>query len=215
MERNSEIKFARELKSLYNLTLMNLVFGAIATGLSLAFGITNILTFINQWVSIYLIPASIGFLTFPFAISWLLASVEIMDGLDDMRNEYSKVKNLTNNEALTTLIVRMMAQYRAKKSTILKLILLCKIAAICFVINGLFLTIQLTLGMPLSDLGLATSIASALINFGIGAVGLYIPRSFEKYSSCWEIRVKESALAEKELASLLEGLLDAHQKNSV
>jgi hypothetical protein len=205
MERNAEIKFARELKSFYSLTFISLVFGAIAMGLSVALGVTNILTFINQWSPVSLIPACIGFLAFPFTIKWLLSGVEIMDGVNEIKDEYSKVKKGANGEALTTLIVRTMAQYRAKKSTISKLILLCKVAAICFIINGIFVLIQLALNMPADGLLLATSLVVALINLGIGAVGLYIPRSFQKYSSCWEVRIQGSALAEKELSSLMEG----------
>ncbi|MBC7113378.1 MAG: hypothetical protein H5T34_05115 [Candidatus Methanomethyliales bacterium] len=205
MERNAEIKFARELKRFYSLTFMSLVFSAIAMALSVALGVTNILTFINQRSLVYLIPACIGFLAFPFTIRWLLAGVEIMEGVEEIKDEYSKVKKSTNGEALTTLIVRTMAHYRAKKATISKLILLCKVAAICFIINGIFVLIQLALNIPADGLGLATSLVAALINLGIGAVGLYIPQSFQKYSSCWEARIQGSTLAEKELSSLMEG----------
>ncbi len=205
MEKNAEIKFARELKSFYSLTFLSLVFGATATALSVVLGITNILTFINQWSPLSLIPACIGFLAFPFAIKWLLSGVEIMDGIDDIKEEYSKVKNAENGEVLTALIVRMMAQYRAKKPTISKLILLCKVAAICFITNGFFVFIQLTINMPADGLGLTTSLVAVLINLGVGAVGLYIPHSFQKYFFCWEVRVQGSTLADKKLSSLMEG----------
>ncbi|MEM3743609.1 MAG: hypothetical protein QXO23_02450 [Candidatus Methanomethyliaceae archaeon] len=204
MERNVEMKFARELKSFHHLTILSLIFGAIAMAISLAFVVSNIMAFINQNSIIHIIPTIIGLLTFSFAMRWLLAAVDVMDGVDEIKDEYTKIKEAASDELITGLIVKMLAHYRAKKPTISKLVLLCKVAAICFIMNGLLVLSQAILNNPTNALELTSSLAATLINWGIGIVGLFIPHSFQNYSSCWEVRAQFSAMVEKELEFLIE-----------
>ncbi|MGQ9759792.1 MAG: hypothetical protein ACUVQ5_04410 [Candidatus Methanomethylicaceae archaeon] len=136
MEKSVESKYAREFKSFYSLAILNLVFGAIAMAISVALGINNIMRFISQSSPLYLVPALIAFVAFPFTIRWMLGGAEIMDGLDDVKEEHSRTKGKQNSEILIGLIIRLMAQYGAKKQTISKLIFLSKVAATCFIVSG-------------------------------------------------------------------------------
>ena len=81
----------------------------------------------------------------------------------------------------------MMAQYHVQKLIISKLILLCKAAATCFNINGLFLAIQPEL--PATEQLRTGTPFGSLNKLGVGGVGLHIHRSFQKCSFCWEVRI--------------------------
>jgi len=53
-------------------------------------------------------------------------------------------------------------------------------------------------------LGLLTVVIGSLICVAIGAVGLYCPSFFERYTRTWEQRLNDSLEAEKKLNRILE-----------
>lgn len=111
------------------------------------------------------------------------------------------------DENLTGLIVGMMAYYRENKSTIQKLTLVSKIAGVCFFINGIIILINTIMNvMSGASFGYILLLALATIgSFLVSFSGIFIPRSYDRYSSTWEHRLNESAKVERELVEQLEG----------
>jgi len=203
------LKVQRELISLYALAIMNIAFGGIAMALAISIGVQNILALVKAQS---LLPPQLtfgilGFLAFGVSLRWLISSTEILDGATDIKDDYEKKKANLADEDLTGLIVQMMAYYRRNKPTIKKMMVVSKIAGVCFLIGGGFnLTTVLTSivsGAPQWDILLQA--LAATINFVVGAVSLFLTHFFGKYCSAWDYRLEETSKAEKELEKQLEG----------
>ena len=200
-------KFQRELNSLQGLSIMNIVFGGLAMSLAISILVQNILA-LTKAQSLLLPEAALvalGFVVAAISIRWLVSSAELLGGAADLKEEYSEKKAGLDDEGLTGLIVKMLAQYRENKSTIRAMMMVSRIAGVCFIISGAFILATVTGsvagGAPAWDIML--QVLGAAFNFGMTAAGLAIPHFFGKYSRVWDIRLEESAKAEKELGKQL------------
>jgi hypothetical protein len=124
-----------------------------------------------------------------------------------MKDDYTaKKKTGIDNESLTGLIVKMTAQYRENKPTIKVMMLISRIAGVCFLISGVFnlataLTNVMT-GVP--ELDVLIQIIGAGFSFIMATASFVIPHFFGKYSKIWDYRLEETAKAEKELKKRIE-----------
>ena len=193
-------KFRRELGSFYALAMMSIVFGGIAMALGISFGVQNVLVLVKvrDLLSTQLVFTVVGFLAFGVSLRWLISSVEILDGVSEIRDDFEKEKIRQDDESVTGLIVKMMAYYRDNKSTIQRLALLSRVAGICFIVNGLAQLLGATSFDPFTLIG-------SILCLAVGSSGLIIPHFFKTYSTVWEYRLQQSAGAERELAKELEG----------
>ncbi|MBM5804822.1 MAG: hypothetical protein FJZ49_01975 [Candidatus Verstraetearchaeota archaeon] len=205
MEINASEKFKRELRSFTALSVISLVFGAIAIALSVFFTVMNITPLVQLKPGFYTnaISVFLGFVAAAFSIKWLLSSTEIFSGLDDIRDESKKLGPSPDSEKLTGLIVRLMSMYRQERPTINRMILLSKLAGACFIANGVVLAISLVVGLYTGGADMLQSVAGILISLAVGAVGLYLPSSFQRYAAAWDARLQGSDSAEKELSTLV------------
>jgi len=206
MSEVTATRFVRELMSFYSLSIINLAFGAVAMALSVSFGIQNALALVNALNLLVpqLVFCILGFLAFGLSLRWLLTSVEILDGVQSIKEEYEKKKANLESDDVIGLIIQAMAYYREKRTTLLKLVTACKIAGICFIINGVAMLFTHVFSASGAWDPLLSSVG-VLLNFAVGFSGVYIPIYFERYVSTWGERLQESVKAEKDLAKLMEG----------
>ncbi len=201
-------KLQRELKSLHGLAIMNIVFGGLAISLAISIGVQNIFTLVKaQNLPLpQLALVTLGFLASAISLRWLISSAEILDCATDMKDDYEKRKAGLDDEGLTGLIVKMMAYYRENKPTIKTMMLISRIAGVCFLISGAFnlakAVTNIITGAPQWDVLIQA--LGTVFNFAIATASLTIPHFFGKYSETWDYRLEETAKAEKELRRRLE-----------
>lgn len=205
METGAEKKFSRELRSFSSLAVINIAFSGIAMALGIAVAVTNIQALLSGWTAFNAAASVVGLAAFALAIRWLLAVTELFDGLDDIRDEYSRLKLGGDQQALAGLIARLAAHYRSNRQLISRVVLLTRVAGSCFLANGAFILLQAALSAPADWAGALGAVAASAVNFGVGAAGISIPHFFKRYSSCWESRLQGIAQAEEELEGLLGG----------
>ena len=202
-------KFHRELKSLHALAIMNIVFGGLAMSLAISIGFQNIFTLVKaQNLPLpQLALVTLGFLASAISLRWLISSAEILDSATDMKDDCEKKKAGLDDEGLTGLIVNMMSYYRENKPTIKTMMLISRIAGVCFLTSGaLNLATAVTniiTGAPQWDALIQA--LGVIINFAVATASLTIPHYFGKYSVTWDYRLQESVKAEEELGKQLEG----------
>ncbi|MDH5199891.1 MAG: hypothetical protein OEW93_03300 [Candidatus Bathyarchaeota archaeon] len=207
MEKETLQRFSGEVMSLYALIVINIVGAGLAMSFGVATGVNNIFPMIAD-MRIQPLQAALtglGLLGFGFAISWLVSSAKVFSDFDDLRDEFKKRRGKTNDEEMTQLIVQNMAFYRDNRPTIDRLMLGSRAAGLFFLLSAAVGVFNLLTNAPAGPLGLLTAVIGALICIAIGAVGLYCPSFFERYTRTWEQRLNDSVEAEKKLNRILEG----------
>ena len=195
-------KLKQEINSFMGLTLSNIVFSAVA----MAFGISTLVPNVTAMVAAkgilfpQLLLVIIGFLVFAVSIKWLVSSVEIFETAIELKGEYAKNKAF-DEEARTSLVVKMLSYYRENKSTIKKMMFISRIAGVCFLISGAFTltTIAINLAIGVQSLDLLTQVSGAAVTFAIAVASFIIPHFFGKYSKVWDQRLQETVKVENEL----------------
>ena len=201
-------RFKSELNSFYILVLLNLVFGALVMAFGVQFIVTSVLGLTNgQSLSLLRIVAgSLSMVCFGLGISWIISSVEILDGIDGIRSEFKDLTGPVSDEILTSGIVRMMAHYRENKKTIRTMILVCTLGGFCFlalaIINSLEL-FSISLSSGRFALNNYLLIPSAILTLGIGLVSLLSSFYFTHFSRAWDLRLQETARSEETLKKSL------------
>jgi hypothetical protein len=207
MEKETLQRFSREMMSLYALIVINIVGAGLAMSYGVATGVNNIFSMIAD-LRIQPLQAALtglGLLGFGFAISWLVSSAKVFSDLDDIRDEFKKRPGEADDEEMAQLIVQNMAFYRDNRPTIDRLMLGSRAAGIFFLLSAAVGVFNLLTNAPAGPLGLLMAVIGSLICVAIGAVGLYCPSFFERYTRTWEQRLNDSVEAEKKLNRILEG----------
>lgn len=209
MTETTHSRLSRELGHFYTISLLNVVFGALAMAFGIQYIVTSVLglTGGDPFSLIQIVTAALSMIAFGLGLSWIVSSVEILDGVDDIRMSLKESKTPATEEITTCGIVRMIAHYRGHRKTIRTMILVCTIGGFCFLSLGIISSIEafsfsLTSGtITLKSLSL---IPSALLALGIAIVSLVNSFYFSKFSQAWDIREGEISRAEEELEKTLE-----------
>ena len=215
--------FASELQSFFALCLMNLVFGALAMAFGMQFIITAALAMAAagtfQWFPAF--QVLLGWAAAVVGFRWILSSAKILRGVTRIRREYRAMEGPVPAEALTGLIVRMMAHYRENWKTIWRMNLISTLGGCVYLALGvlnLFEGISAVLagsgpayvfivqeGLT-SGVGrtLLISFFSAAINLTIGVVSLRFSSWFRRYARAWDRRLIETSRTEEALKHAME-----------
>jgi hypothetical protein len=209
MTTNTAQKLQHELNSLQGLSIINLVCSALALSFGIYFLAPNLISMattqtvqLNQTGLVIL-----GAFTFVVAIRWLMSSAKIIDvnsKLTAILTKHKKDKTL-DDDALTGLIVKMVAAYRENKPTLKLMMTISKIAGVCFTIAA-FLALSTVLTGIATNAPLWSSLiqlSNAAVSFATAAACFIIPHFFGRYSLIWDERLKETARAEVELEKQL------------
>ena len=199
MATKTSEKLKQEVNSFVRLALINIVFSAIAMALGISIIVPNITSIVTTQTALFpqIILVVIGFSAFVFSIKWLISSVEMFEASDELKEDYTKNKTF-DEEAQTSLIVKMLSHYRKNKPTIKKMMWVSLIAGVCFLISGVFNLITAVINTGVQSMNVGTQVLGASINFAIAIAGFIIPHFFGKYTKIWDKRIEKNAKAEIE-----------------
>lgn len=200
--------FYHELNSFFLITLLNVVFGALAMAFGIQYIVASVLGLTDEepLSLIRIVTAAISMVGLGLGLSWMVSSVEILDGIDDIRNFLKENTKPVSDEITTCGIVRMIAHYRGHRKTIRTMILVCTIGGFCFLALGIissieFFSFSLTSGTI--TLNSYLLIPSALLALSVALVSLASSFYFSKFSRAWDLREDEISRGEHELAETL------------
>jgi uncharacterized membrane protein len=208
MNNHVREQFENELRTFFTLSLLNLVFAALA----LAFGVSIIVqqvTSISVAPRVSMVILVLAVLAFLLGLKWISSSAKIFRGVQEIREATSALADQGTEEEITGLIVRMITQYRENKQIIERMILVCTLGGGCFFVLGIlnsveFVSLSLTAGTFTFDLSNSLLLPSALITLGMSLVSLLNSYLFWKYSLVWDRRILEIARSEEELQRTME-----------
>lgn len=203
---NIEGRLGRELWSFYALVVMNIVAGGVIMGLSMSYGIQNVIAFVQALPGlelIYSLPvAAVAIAVFGVAISWLVSSAEIFGEAQEIREEFQG-REAGDRSSATSIIVKTMALYRERKTTIQRMAWVSRLVGILLLGIAAYNLAGIALfGVWGEPIVVGTSI---VMNLVMGAVALYIPHLFSIFSRTWDSRLAQGERAEGELRRVLEG----------
>jgi hypothetical protein len=203
---NTETKLQKETKHFMALTVMSLAFAGIAIAFVVASLTTNIPTLLTGDSNLLLktlftivLSIIVGYLAFRFLIS----TSEILSRFDEIKQDDTSGQPVSS-ERITGRIIQLMGLYREERPQIQRMILVSRIAGVCFFANAILQAIQLTLNYSGGTIDLASGVGGVIVSLIMGLVGFYIPSSFKTYKVCWDERIVKGVEAEKTIASLLE-----------
>ncbi|MDD1647427.1 MAG: hypothetical protein LUQ03_06075 [Methanomicrobiales archaeon] len=204
--------FAAELRSFFVLCILNLVFGAMIMAFGIAFIVTGVLGIVDGeslgFAAVQVIAwGAIAFLGF----RWILSSVTVMEGVTEIRDEFAALEEPVSGEALTGLIVRMMAHYREHRQPVRQMTIICTLGGIVFIglgVINIFEGIMALNAPPVTGLFYLPAFLAPLLAVGIdlavGVVSLLISSWFRKYSRAWDLRLAEASRSEDALRQTME-----------
>ena len=208
MEKETFDRFNREMRSFYALIILNIV----GAGLAMSFGIAWIVPNITPMIQEQSIQISKLALTglvvvgCVVALRWLIASVEVFDGFDDLRDDSRVKESEANGDVLTGLIVRSMAWYRERKANINDLKFGSRVTGAFFLLSAVLQILNLASTLSsTSPFNLTLSMIGFILCLVLGVAGLLIPYSITRFVGTWDHRVEASDDASKRLERIVEG----------
>jgi hypothetical protein len=203
LDTRSKIK--KEMNRFMALNVMSIAFG----GVAMAFAISSLTVNIPALITSDLTNMTnlcfnivIGCIVAVFAIWFIISSVEVMSKFTEIQEENDEKNH--SSEKLTKRIVNLLGLYREEKPQIKRMILVSKIAGVCFLGNAVLQTIILYLRLNAGSVDLISAVGGILVSIVMGAVGFFLPFSFTKYAVCWDERLVKSGEVEKKIASFME-----------
>ncbi len=120
-------RFFRELNSFYLITLVNVIFGALAIAFGVQYTVSSVLGLADggTFRLLRIATAAFSMAGFGLGLSWIVLSVKILDGLDNIRSACKEQKSPVPGEVTTRGIISMIAHYRRNKKTLRIMILVC------------------------------------------------------------------------------------------
>jgi hypothetical protein len=201
-------RFKTEINSFFALTLMNLVFGAMA----MAFGIQFIVSSVTgapgaqAGMGIRAITGALAMIGFGLGFAWVLLSARILKGITPVRREFRRHKGEISDETLTCWMVSMTAHYRGNEKTIRNMVLVCTLGGVCFLLLGLSSSLEFfSSGLASGQITLngLLLLPAALLTLGIAVISLVSSYYLGKFSKTWGLRKDEITRSECELAEKL------------
>jgi hypothetical protein len=202
---NTEKKIKKEMKHFMALTVMSIAFGGIAMAFAISSITTNALALTKTISNIFLnIPLiAISFIVAALALYYIISTAEILSKFDEIQEDEAGERNQTR-EKLTERIIKLMDLYRDEKPQIKRMILISKIAGVCFLANALIQTAILIFNLTAGTAVVIPAVGGIIVCIVMSAVGFFLPFSFRKYAVCWDERLVRSIEAEKKIASFME-----------
>jgi hypothetical protein len=196
MTVNTAQKLKREANSLLGLSVINIVSSAMVLAFGSAALFPNLIAMAKAGTVLFpeVAWSALGLIAFMIGIRWLVATAQVLEIHEQLKEGSEKAQD---EDSLTGVIVEAMASYRERKSTIKAMLLISRIAGVCFLIAGIY---SIATAAIAGNLWLLTG---AIPNIAIAVAAFIIPYYFSKYQQIWDKRVKETEKAEKILAKQL------------
>jgi hypothetical protein len=195
-------QFRTETRHFFLISILNLVFAAIAIAIGVQYMVTAILSQTIDPVipgfpvilGLRIFSGAIALICFGLGISWILSTVEIFEGIVTIKDDLEKAGDAITDERLTCLIVRMLAHYRDNHKTIRTMILVCTLGGGCFFVLGIANSLKV---LSVSAGGFAFTldnlllIPAMLLTLGIALASLLSSYYFSKFAKVWDRRIHE------------------------
>ena len=195
-------QFRTEIRHFFLISLLNLVFAAIAIAIGVQYMVTAILSQTIDPVipgfpvmlGLRIFSGAIAMICFGLGISWILSTVRIFEGIVTIKDDLEKAGDAITEERLTCLIVRMLAHYRDNYQTIRTMILVCTLGGGCFFVLGIANSLKV---LSVSSGGFAFTldnlllIPAMLLTLGIALASLLSSYYFSKFAKVWDRRLHD------------------------
>lgn len=207
-------EFEAELRTFFVLSLMNLVFAALATAFGVSIIVQQATVLSRAGDAALSLPGSwmvlvLAFLAALLGLRWITASARILRGVQEIRDSSAAAAARDAGEEITGLIIAMITFYRENRGVIGRMILVCTLGGCCFLmlgfLNGIeFISAGLSSGTFTIDLQQTLLIPSALLSLMMGMVSLVDSYLFRRYTGVWNRRMEEIAHSEAVLQRSIE-----------
>ncbi|HOI14253.1 MAG TPA: hypothetical protein PLG75_10355 [Methanoculleus sp.] len=211
MHESALIRFGSEIRHFYVVTVANIVFAALvmAFGISVLVGeaVSMYETFSTAQYVIYspvvLFVALVAVLT---GLRWILTSFGVFEGVEAIKDDLDGMGGEVPDEALTRLIVSMLAHYRDNRATIRTMILVCTLGGVCSFLLGIAVGLE---HFSVSADGISFTINNYLVipmllTLGVALVSLASSYYFLGFARVWDERLDEIEVSEALLKETLE-----------
>jgi len=202
MHEQTLSRFRTEIRHFFLVSLLNLVFAAIAIATGVQYIVTAIMgQTLDPVVPGFPVISGIRILTpiiamccFGLGIGWIIATVRIYEGIVIIKDDLRKGGEAITDDRLTCLIVRMLAHYRDNRRTVGTMILVCTLGGACFFVLGIANSLKV---LSVSSGGFAFTldnlllIPAMLLTLGISLASLLSSYYFSKFAQIWEQRLRE------------------------
>jgi hypothetical protein len=195
-------KIKDEIKSLTALSIVNIIFGALAIAIGVSTSVSNF-NMLKESIQISLTPIislcfGIGFGI--IGLYWLISSTNIIDFTTDIQLGIHTEKTPLTNERITSIIIQMIAFYRKNKKTIKQMILISMIGGCLFMGFTVFSAVNILMKPSQDVLWFHyVQIIGLILMVFLGIACFFIPRFFKRYASVWDGRMNEAEQVEQML----------------
>ena len=207
-------QFRTEIRHFFLVSLLNLVFAAIAIAIGVQYMVTAIIgqTLDPLIPGFPVIPGfriftgAVAMVSFGLGIRWILSTVRIYEGIVTIKDDLTRNGDAITDERLTCLIVRMLAHYRDNRTTIRTMILVCTLGGVLFFMLGIANSLKV---LSVTSTGFAFTvdnlllIPAMLLTLGISLASLLSSYYFSRFSLVWERRLHEIGESEWSLKQKL------------
>ncbi len=197
LQNHARIQFRKEIRHFSTVCILNLIFAALAMGFGISYLIPAILGLTPGLPVLYgfrMLIAAIALVCFGLGLSWLLKTIRIFEGVEDLQRKLDEEGSAIPDNRITCLIVQMLALYRDNRTTIGKMIRGCTFGGICFFGLGIGTSLEaITVtadGITVTSDNLMV-IPALLLSLGIAVVSLLSSYYFSKFSKIWDRRLHE------------------------
>ena len=211
---NTLSQFRTEIRHFFLVSLLNLVFAAIAIAIGVQYMVTAIIgqTLDPLIPGFPVIPGfriftgAVAMVSFGLGIRWILSTVRIYEGIVTIKDDLTRNGDAITDERLTCLIVRMLAHYRDNRTTIRTMILVCTLGGVLFFVLGIANSLKV---LSVTSTGFAFTvdnlllIPAMLLTLGISLASLLSSYYFSRFSLVWERRLHEIGESEWSLKQKL------------
>lgn len=212
MHESAPARFRSEIRHFHVVAVANIVFAALV----MAFGISVI---VGEAVSMYetfstalyvLYSPVVLFVALVAALTgfrWILTSIGIFEGIEAIKGDLDGMGGDVPDEALTRLIVGMLAHYRDNRATIRTMILVCTLGGVCSFLLGVAVSLE---HLSISADGISFTINNYLVipfmllTLGVALVSLASSYYFSRFAKVWDERLDEIEESEALLKETLE-----------
>lgn len=203
----------REVRYLQALVLINLIYGAVALGISISaivavvspmfsVGLSALISVLTPQSEATVIVAAV---ILGFVAKWFGHSIEMLDAVENLekpRGEVAAARNAEErDESVVGLIVELLSNYREHQGAIRAFRILGKASGLLFIGLGL---LELSQALLVSPASITNAVLNVAATVPTGLAGIYISHSFSKYQDAWDPRLVEASKQEEELKRLLE-----------
>jgi len=211
---NTLSQFRTEIRHFFLVSLINLVFAAIAIAIGVQYMVTAIIgQTLNPLIpgfpvipGFHIFTGAVAMVSFGLGIRWILSTVRIYEGIVTIKDDLTRNGDAITDERLTCLIVRMLAHYRDNRTTIRTMILVCTLGGVLFFVLGIANSLKV---LSVTSTGFAFTvdnlllIPAMLLTLGISLASLLSSYYFSRFSMVWERRLHEIGESECSLKQKL------------